>query len=67
MMSFLRFTKLTIAAGVIGLLLIAAIFYSVAFKQWCTQYDHAWGGTWGDKAFGDKLGECIRNKSLFEF
>jgi hypothetical protein len=56
-----------VSAGILIALLIALIVYSVAFKAWCTQYERAWGGTWGEKAFSAERGACIRQKSLFEF
>ena len=52
-----------ITAGIVILLLAAAfVIWSVAFKDWCEQHP-----VWGQLAYGEKLGTCIKEKSLFSF
>ena len=62
-----RFQIPWVTGGIIILLLLIFIIYSVIFKTWCLQYERAWGGNWGDKIFGEDRGQCIREKSLFDF
>jgi hypothetical protein len=56
-------------AGVIILLLLAFVVYSVAFKTWCARHERGWAGeqTWGENSFGDDAGRCVKEKSWFVF
>jgi hypothetical protein len=63
-----RFQIPWVTGGIIILVLLVFVIYSVIFKTWCLQYERAWGGTWGgDKIFSADRGKCIREKSLFDF
>lgn len=52
-----------IVAGLVLLLLVGAfVIYSAVYKDWCAQHPQ-----WGALAYGEKLGTCVREKSLFSF
>lgn len=55
-----------ILAGVLLFLGAAFLTYSLTLKQWCVAHHGGWGGAWGENAFGDTLGDCIKEKGWFQ-
>lgn len=54
-------------AGVLLFLGAAFLTYSLTLKQWCALHHGAWGGAWGQSTFGDKLGDCLKEKGWWAF
>lgn len=52
-----------IVAGCILLFfVIAFVIWSFTLKVWCAQHV-----AWGEQVYGEELGKCVREKSLFSF
>ena len=55
--------RVAVVAGTLVVLLLAGfVIWSLAFKVWCIRHV-----AWGEQVYGEELGKCVREKSLFDF